>query len=35
MPATREKPDEFRQVIDVNLNGCLGQAGDARAPVRP
>ena len=28
VPATREEPDQFRQVIDVNLNGCywLAQA---------
>ena len=25
-PATRERPDEFRQVIDVNLNGCYWMA---------
>jgi NAD(P)-dependent dehydrogenase (short-subunit alcohol dehydrogenase family) len=25
-PATREAPDEFRQVIDVNLNGCYWMA---------
>ena len=22
VPATRETPEEFRQVVDVNLNGC-------------
>ncbi len=26
VPATRETPDEFRQVIDVNLNGCYWMA---------
>ncbi|MBU2693530.1 MULTISPECIES: SDR family NAD(P)-dependent oxidoreductase [Pimelobacter] len=26
IPALREKPDEFRQVIDVNLNGCYWMA---------
>ena len=26
MPATRETPDQFRQVIDVNLNGCYWMA---------
>ncbi|SDC02257.1 NAD(P)-dependent dehydrogenase, short-chain alcohol dehydrogenase family [Geodermatophilus telluris] len=26
VPATREKPEEFRQVIDVNLNGCYWMA---------
>ena len=25
-PATREKPEEFRKVIDVNLNGCYWMA---------
>ena len=25
-PATREKPEEFRAVIDVNLNGCYWMA---------
>jgi NAD(P)-dependent dehydrogenase (short-subunit alcohol dehydrogenase family) len=26
IPATRESPDEFRQVIDINLNGCYWMA---------
>ena len=26
VPATREEPDQFRQVIDVNLNGCYWMA---------
>ncbi len=26
VPATRETPDQFRQVIDVNLNGCYWMA---------
>jgi NAD(P)-dependent dehydrogenase (short-subunit alcohol dehydrogenase family) len=26
VPATREAPDEFRRVIDVNLNGCYWMA---------
>jgi len=26
VPASRETPDEFRQVIDVNLNGCYWMA---------
>jgi len=26
VPATREKPEEFRKVIDVNLNGCYWMA---------
>ena len=25
-PATRETPDEFRKVIDINLNGCYWMA---------
>jgi NAD(P)-dependent dehydrogenase (short-subunit alcohol dehydrogenase family) len=25
-PATRETPDQFRQVIDINLNGCYWMA---------
>ena len=26
VPATRETPEQFRQVIDVNLNGCYWMA---------
>jgi NAD(P)-dependent dehydrogenase (short-subunit alcohol dehydrogenase family) len=26
VPATRETPDQFRQVVDVNLNGCYWMA---------
>ncbi len=26
VPATRESPDEFRRVVDVNLNGCYWMA---------
>ena len=26
VPATREAPEQFRQVIDVNLNGCYWMA---------
>jgi NAD(P)-dependent dehydrogenase (short-subunit alcohol dehydrogenase family) len=26
VPATRETPDQFRQVIDINLNGCYWMA---------
>ena len=26
VPATRESPEQFRQVIDVNLNGCYWMA---------
>ena len=25
-PATRETPEQFRQVIDINLNGCYWMA---------
>jgi NAD(P)-dependent dehydrogenase (short-subunit alcohol dehydrogenase family) len=35
VPATREKPGQFRQVIDVNLNGCYWMAqacGRVRQP---
>jgi NAD(P)-dependent dehydrogenase (short-subunit alcohol dehydrogenase family) len=35
VPATRETPDEFRSVIDVNLNGCYWMAqAFARAATR-
>src|SRR5690242_13870323 len=26
VPATRESPDDFRRVIDINLNGCYWMA---------
>ena len=26
VPATRETPEQFRQVIDINLNGCYWMA---------
>src|SRR5580704_12132037 len=35
VPATREKPDEFRQVIDVNLNGCYWMAQECARVMRP
>ena len=35
MPATHEKPDEFRQVIDVNLNGCYWMAQECARVMRP
>ena len=34
-PATRERPDEFRQVIDVNLNGCYWMAQACGRVMRP
>jgi NAD(P)-dependent dehydrogenase (short-subunit alcohol dehydrogenase family) len=34
-PATREKPEEFRQVIDVNLNGCYWMAQACGRVMRP
>jgi NAD(P)-dependent dehydrogenase (short-subunit alcohol dehydrogenase family) len=35
VPATRETPEQFRQVIDVNLNGCFWMAqAFARASTR-
>jgi NAD(P)-dependent dehydrogenase (short-subunit alcohol dehydrogenase family) len=35
VPATREKPDEFRRVIDVNLNGCYWMAQECGRVMRP
>ena len=35
VPASRESPDEFRQVIDVNLNGCYWMAQRAAAVMEP
>lgn len=35
VPATREHPDEFRQVIDVNLNGCYWMAQSCGRVMRP
>jgi NAD(P)-dependent dehydrogenase (short-subunit alcohol dehydrogenase family) len=34
-PATRETPDQFRQVIDVNLNGCYWMAQAAGRVMQP
>ncbi len=34
-PASRETPDQFRQVIDVNLNGCYWMAQACGAVMRP
>jgi len=35
VPASRESPDEFRQVIDVNLNGCYWMAQRAAKVMEP
>jgi NAD(P)-dependent dehydrogenase (short-subunit alcohol dehydrogenase family) len=35
VPATREKPDAFRQVIDVNLNGCYWMAQECGKVMKP
>jgi NAD(P)-dependent dehydrogenase (short-subunit alcohol dehydrogenase family) len=34
-PATRETPDQFRQVIDINLNGCYWTAQACGRVMRP
>ena len=34
-PATRESPDQFRQVIDVNLNGCYWMAQACGRVMKP
>ncbi len=35
VPATREQPDEFRRVIEVNLNGCYWMAQACGRVMRP
>jgi NAD(P)-dependent dehydrogenase (short-subunit alcohol dehydrogenase family) len=35
VPASKESPDEFRQVIEVNLNGCYWMAQRAAAVMEP
>lgn len=35
VPASREKPDAFRQVIDVNLNGCYWMAQECGRVMKP
>ncbi len=35
VPATRETPDEFRRVIDVNLNGCYWMAQECGRVMKP
>jgi NAD(P)-dependent dehydrogenase (short-subunit alcohol dehydrogenase family) len=34
-PATREEPDEFRKVIDINLNGCYWMAQSCGRVMEP
>ena len=35
VPATRETPDQFRQVIDINLNGCYWMAQACARVMQP
>ncbi len=35
VPATRETPEQFRQVIDINLNGCYWMAQACGRVMRP
>ncbi len=35
VPATREKPEQFRRVIDVNLNGCYWMAQECGRVMQP
>jgi len=35
VPATRETPEQFREVIDINLNGCYWMAQAAGAVMQP
>ncbi len=35
VPATRETPEQFRQVIDVNLNGCYWMAQACASVMEP
>jgi NAD(P)-dependent dehydrogenase (short-subunit alcohol dehydrogenase family) len=35
VPATRETPDQFRQVMDVNLNGCYWMAQSCARVMQP
>jgi NAD(P)-dependent dehydrogenase (short-subunit alcohol dehydrogenase family) len=35
VPATRERPEDFRQVIDINLNGCYWMAQACGRVMRP
>jgi NAD(P)-dependent dehydrogenase (short-subunit alcohol dehydrogenase family) len=35
VPATRERPEQFRQVIDINLNGCYWMAQACGRVMKP
>jgi NAD(P)-dependent dehydrogenase (short-subunit alcohol dehydrogenase family) len=35
VPATRESPDQFRSVIDINLNGCYWMAQSCAGVMQP
>jgi NAD(P)-dependent dehydrogenase (short-subunit alcohol dehydrogenase family) len=35
VPATRETPDQFRSVIDINLNGCYWMAQACASAMKP
>ena len=35
VPATRETPDQFRQVVDINLNGCYWMAQACGRVMKP
>src|SRR5690242_13758867 len=35
VPATRESPDQFREVIDINLNGCYWMAQACARVMQP
>ena len=35
VPASREQPDEFRHIIDVNLNGCYWMAQECGRVMQP
>ena len=35
MPALKESPDDFRQVLDINLHGCYWMAQRAAAVMEP
>src|ERR1700758_1509333 len=35
VPATRETPEQFREVIDINLNGCYWMAQPCRRVMQP
>jgi NAD(P)-dependent dehydrogenase (short-subunit alcohol dehydrogenase family) len=35
IPATRETPEEFRRVVDINLNGCYWMAQECGRVMKP